>query len=100
MNDVGMFENASKINEHQLNRLLLTDDLNKMTETLENAGVKGETIQQLFNFEDMMKLDDKDLLSLKADIIANINTKPEFVEAFKGDFKKIFEQDNGLSRKM
>lgn len=100
MNDVGMFENASKINEHQLNKLLLTDDLNKMTETLENAGVKGETIQQLFNFEDMMKLDDKDLLSLKADIIANINTKPEFVEAFKGDFKKIFEQDNGLSRKM
>ncbi|PWN59963.1 hypothetical protein [Chryseobacterium oncorhynchi] len=91
-NDVTMFDNASKVNLHQLNKAILILDLAELNEFLTDFSIENSKIDILINSPGILRGNDS-VEVLKAGILQDINSSSEKVDLFKEKFKS-FSQSN------
>lgn len=88
---VGMFDNASKVNIHQLNKVGLVLDGYKLEEFLTDFGLEQDQIDKVASVSDWLSKDG-DVTGLKNDILTTINSSAEKVDLFKEKFNTVGQQ--------
>lgn len=90
-NDVGMFDNATKVNIHQLNKVGVVLDTYKLEEFLTDFGLEQDAIDKVSSVSDWLSKDGE-VTNLKEDILNTINSSAEKVDLFKEKFHSVGEQ--------
>lgn len=87
-NDVNIFDNATKVNLHQLNKMFLVIDETELNEFLTDFSIESKKIDVVLSSPDIIKGDDR-IENLKSEILSDINSSSEKVDLFKEKFKSL-----------